>query len=316
MRVLITGGAGFIGSHIQDKLIALGHETVVVDSLRSGKKENLNPKAAFFKIDIREKEYLDSLFKIFLPEVIFHLAAQNEVPYSMDYPLEDEEINIRGMLNLLELALKYHVKKFVYSNTGGAYYGDVALSDLPVKEDQKILRPTSFYGVSKFAAELYLKLYGQIHKLNWVSLRYANVYGPKQEGNRESGVVAIFTSKLLMGQQPTIFAEGKLTRDYVYISDVVDANIAAMRYSGNDYFNISTGIRTKTQEVFDLIEKRLKTGIKPKHVAFRAGDTLHNALSPAKAKRLLGWEPKVDFKTGINLTLDHYLKEKTKEQLA
>lgn len=307
MRVLITGGAGFIGSHIQDKLIALGHETVVVDSLRSGKKENLNPKAAFFKIDIRDKECLDSLFKIFLPEVIFHLAAQNEVLYSMVHPLEDEDINIRGTLNLLDLAVKYHVKKFIYSNTGGAYYGDVLITDLPVEEDHKAPRPTSFYGVSKFAAELYLKLYGQIYGLSWVSLRYANVYGPRQEGNRESGVVTIFTSKLLAGQQPTIFAKGKLTRDYIYVSDVVDANIAAMRHSGNDYFNISTGIRNKTKEVFDLIEKRLKTGIKPKHVTFRAGDTLHNALSPAKAKRLLGWEPKVAFKTGINLTLDYYL---------
>lgn len=308
MKVLITGGAGFIGSHIQDKLIALGHKVAIVDSLRSGRKENLHPKSTFFKMDIRNKPGLERAFKKFAPEVIFHLAAQNEVPYSMDHPWEDEEINIRGTMNLLELAVKYKVKKFVYSNTGGAYYGDVPISALPVREDQVVLKPTSFYGVSKSTAELYLKLFGNIYGLPWVSLRYANVYGPRQVGNREAGVVAIFTSYLLARRQPIMYAKGQLTRDYIYVGDVADANVAAMKYLKNDYFNISTGIRTSTKTVFDLVESHIKTGIKSKLAAFRVGDTLHNALSPAKAKKLLHWQPKVTFKQGIKLTLDYYLK--------
>lgn len=306
MRTLITGGAGFIGSHIQDKLIELGHEVAIVDSLRSGKKENLSSKSVFYEADIREEKKLTEVFREVDPEVVFHLAAQNEVPYSIDHPREDEEINIRGSMNLLELAVKHGVKKFVYSNTGGAYYGEVPIEDLPIKEDHVVTKPTSFYGVSKATAELYLKLFGHVYYLPWVSLRYSNVYGPRQAGNREAGVVAVFTSKLLAGLQPTIYAQGKLTRDYIYVGDVVDANIAAMNYSQNDYFNIATGKRTSTQEVFDLIEKRLKTGIIPKQEDFRAGDALHNCLSPAKAKKLLGWTPKISFKKGISLTLDYY----------
>lgn len=306
MKCLVTGGAGFIGSHIQDKLISLGHTVAIVDNLRSGKKENLNPKSTFFEVDIRDKQKLPQVFSKFKPDVVFHLAAQNEVPYSMDHPDEDLDINIAGMLNLLECCRKYKTKKVIYSNTGGALYGEVEVNDLPVSEDFKLNHPTSYYGVSKLSAEYYLKLYGQIHNLSWVSLRYANVYGPRQEGNREAGIVAIFTHKMLSGEVPTINGNGSHTRDYVFVGDVVDANIAALKYNKNDYINISTGKRVSNIVVFKEIDKHLKTKMTPKFGPNRPGDPLHNCLSPKKAKKLLNWKAKFSFSQGVKKTLAYY----------
>lgn len=308
MRALITGGAGFIGSHIQDRLIDEGHEVAIVDSLRSGKKENLNSKSIFFEVDVRDLEKLRSVFINFKPEVIFHLAAQNEVPYSMDHPFEDEQINIQGMMNLLEISKDFGKPKIIYSNTGGAYYGDVPEDKLPIVEDELVLSPTSFYGVSKMAAEFYLRLYGNLYEIPWVSLRYSNVFGPRQDGNREAGVVAIFTSKLLKKDQPVINGDGKHTRDYVFVGDVVEANVTAMKYLKNDYFNICTGNRVSNVEVFETIEKYVKTGLEPKFGPPRAGDARHVSLSPAKAKKLLNWEAKVNFDEGVKRTVEYYLK--------
>ncbi len=307
MRALITGGAGFIGSHIQDKLIDLGHKVAVVDNLRSGKKENLNPQAKFYELDIRD-EKLDQVFSEFMPEIIFHLAAQNEVPYSMDHPFEDQDMNIVGMMKLMELSAKYKVNKVIYSNTGGAYYGDLSQDKIPTREDTPVLKPTSFYGVSKASAELYLKLYGNLKNIAWVSLRYANVYGPRQDGNKEAGVIAIFTSKLLKKEIPKINGDGFHTRDYVYVGDVVEANIKAIDYPENDYFNISTATEVSNNQVFETIEAELKTGIAVEHGPNRPGDPLHVTLDNTKAKEKLGWEPKVDFKTGVKLTVEYYSK--------
>lgn len=307
MRCLVTGGAGFIGSHLVDKLIGLDHEVAGLDNFRSGKQENLKSQAKFYQVDIVDMKAVDSAVGEFSPEVIFHLAAQNEVPYSMDHPLEDLEINILGTLNLLEAARKIGIKQFIYSNTGGAFYGDVPEEKLPIGEDEPIIKPTSFYGVSKGCAESYVKLYGSLSNIKWVSLRYSNVYGPRQAGNKESGVVAIFTEKLLKGEQPTINGTGFNTRDYVYVMDVVDANIKAMEFLGSDYFNISTGARTSNIEVFETIEGRIKSGLKPNFGPPRAGDALHNSLSPKKAKEKLGWEAKTDFNRGVHLTVQYYL---------
>lgn len=309
MKCLVTGGAGFIGSHIQDKLIELGHEVAVLDNLRSGKRENINPQAKFFEVDIVDKSGLEKAFLEFKPEVIFHLAAQNEVPYSMDHPFEDEKMNILGTLNLLQTSKESGVKKFIYSNTGGAFYGDVPEKDLPISEDHPIGKPTSFYGVSKNCAEVYVKLYGHVFKLPWVSLRYSNVYGPRQDGNKEAGVVAIFTQKLLAHDPPFIFGDGLNTRDYIYVMDVVEANIKALDFEASDAFNISTGVRTNNIEVFNTIERELNTGIKIQFSDPRVGDALHNSLSPQKAKEKLGWTPKTDFKTGVKLTTQYYLNK-------
>lgn len=309
MKCLVTGGAGFIGSHIQDKLIQLGHTVAIVDNLRSGKTKNLNPKALFFKVDICDLDRLKKIFDEFKPEIVFHLAAQNEVPYSMEHPFEDQHMNIVGMMNLMECCTWHNVKKVVYSNTGGAFYGDVGLEMLPIKEDQPVISPTSFYGVSKSAAESYLKLYGNLNDISWVSLRYSNVYGPRQDGNKEAGVVAIFTSKLLKKETPKINGDGSHTRDYVYVGDVVEANIKAMEYPKNEYFNISTAMGTSNTQVFKTIEEQLNTGIKAEHGTSRPGDALHVTLDNTKAKQKLGWQPKIDFKTGVKITIEYYSKK-------
>jgi UDP-glucose 4-epimerase len=306
MKCLITGGAGFIGSHIQDKLLKLGHKVYIIDNLRSGKKSNLDPRSEFHKIDIRSFGKVISLFKKVKPEAVFHLAAQNEVPYSMEHPLEDTKINILGTLNILNACKLTGVKKIVYSNTGGAFYGDVPESDLPIPEDYTVKYPTSFYGVSKAAAEQYLKLYDYVYGLPYVSLRYSNVYGPRQDGNREAGIVAIFTTKMISGEIPRINGDGLHTRDYVYVGDVVDANVAALNYSKSDYFNISTGIPTSNNAVFSTLESYLKTGKPATYGPERPGDARHVTLSPEKAVSLMGWSPKVDFKQGVKLTLESY----------
>lgn len=306
MRCLITGGAGFIGSNIQDKLLSLNHQVAILDNLRSGKKENLSPKSTFFEVDITDLVAVKKVFSEVKPEAVFHLAAQNEVPFSMEHPLEDQQINIVGMINLLTASVESGAKKVIYSNTGGAFYGDVPEVHLPITEEEPVLKPSSFYGVSKLSAEFYLKLFGNLHNLSWISLRYANVYGPRQAGNKEAGVVAIFTQKMLSGQTPTINGDGLHTRDYVYVEDVADANIKALKYPQSDFFNISTGLTTTNNQVFATIEAELKTGLKASYGPDRPGDTRHNSLSPQKAKDLLNWEPKVNFKEGVKKTLAFY----------
>lgn len=310
MKVLITGGAGFIGSHIQDKLLEQEHEVAILDNLRSGKKENINEKSKFYEVDITDKEKLEEALQEFKPEAIFHLAAQNEVPYSMEHPYEDATTNILGMMNLCEVAVKAGVKKIIYSNTGGAYYGDVDESELPIEEDHLIAKPTSFYGVSKATAEQYLKLYAYLHDLKFVSLRYSNVYGPRQAGNKEAGVVAIFTSKMINREVPTINGKGDFTRDYIYVEDVADANIKALYYQKNDYFNIATGERISVQEVFDVIANELALNEKPNYGPDRPGDARHNSLSIKKAKEKLEWSPKFTFNQGIKKTIEYYRDNK------
>ncbi len=306
MKVLLTGGAGFIGSHIQDKLLEQGHEVAILDNLRSGKKENIHSQSKFYEVDITDKKALEDAFMDFRPKAIFHLAAQNEVPYSMDHPYEDATINIIGMMNICEASVKAGVPKIIYSNTGGAYYGDVEEKDLPVVEDYVITKPTSFYGVSKGTAEMYLKLYAHAHELEYVSLRYSNVYGPRQDGNKEAGVIAIFTSKMIKGELPTINGSGEITRDYIYVGDVADANVKALEYTKNDYFNIATGVRTSVQQIFDAIALELGITDQPNYGPDRPGDAKHNALAIGKAKVKLNWEPKFDLAQGIKETINFY----------
>lgn len=306
MKILITGGAGFIGSHIQDKLIELDHEVAILDSLRSGKKENLHPKSTFFEVDMREPQKVLDTFEKFKPEAIYHLAAQNEVPFSMEHPREDLQTNIEGMFNILEAGVKTGVQKVIYSNTGGAYYGEVPDTDLPISEDHPVSKPTSFYGVSKAAAEQYLKLFSVVHGIKYISLRYSNVYGPRQAGNKEAGIIAIFTSKLLEGITPTINGDGSHTRDYVYVGDVVAANIAALNHSENDYFNIATGVETSNNKIYETLCKHLNITTPANYGPARPGDVLRNSLSVEKAKQKLNWTPQIDIETGIQKTVEYY----------
>ncbi len=306
MKILITGRAGFIGSHIQDELIEQGHQVAVVDNLSTGDQNFINAKSHLFKQDTTEFDKLDKTFQDFFPEVVFHLAAQAAVPFSMSHPTEDNKINIIGTMNVLEAARKVGVKKFIYSNTGGALYGDVPPSDLPIREDHIISSPTSFYGVSKLCAEYYVKLYGHIYNLPWVTLRYANVFGPRQAKSKEVGVVAIFITLMLEGKTPTINGDGSHTRDYVYIEDVVRANIKAMSYEKSDYFNISTGIETSNRAVFDTINELVGKNMTPQFGPERTGDAKRVSLNSQKAADLLNWKAEVDFKSGVKKTIDFY----------
>lgn len=305
MRLLITGGAGFIGSHLQDRLIRLNHQVVIVDNLSTGKRTFLNPKSIFFKSDIRDKKVIDRIFYEFKPDVVFHLAAQSNIPNSINDPQNDIENNVLGTLNILENCRKYKVGKIIYSSSG-AVYGNIPKKHLPIKEDEFSPIPTSPYGVSKLSAELYLKLYGNLFGIKWIILRYSNVYGPRQETSEESGVVAIFITKLLVKDQPIIFGDGLHVRDYIYIDSIVEANIKALKYNDNNVFNVSAGNQITTLQVFDTIESFLKTGIKPKFGPERFGDIRVFNPSNHKARRVLKWRPGLSFPKSIKLTIDYY----------
>ncbi len=306
MRVLVTGGAGFIGSHIQDALIKRGFEVAVLDSLRSGKRENLNPKAKFYFCDIRDKEVLDVVFDDFKPHYVFHEAAQNEARPSMKFPAYDASVNIVGTIHILEACRRVKTKKIIYASSGGTVYGEVPSEEMPIPEDYPLTEPASAYGISKHTVEHYLKLYELSYGLKWTALRYPNVYGPRQEGNAEAGVVAIFTTLMLQGKRPTINGDGTILRDYTFIDDIVAANLLAIKKGHNEAFNLGTGRETSVQEVFDTIEKYLKTGLKPIYGPPVLGDVPRILLDTTKAEKTLGWRQKYTFARGVKKTLNYY----------
>ncbi|NTU72686.1 NAD-dependent epimerase/dehydratase family protein [Candidatus Roizmanbacteria bacterium] len=305
-KILITGGAGFIGSHIQDKLISLGHTVGIVDNLRSGSRENIHPSARFFEVDITDTDNLSETFVTFQPEIVYHLAAQNTVPDSMKDPQLDLNINIQGTFNVLSATHKYGAKKIIYTNTGGALYGDVTDTQFPIKESELIDKPTSFYGVSKLAAEYYLKLFGNVFGISWVSLRLANVYGPRQKGKGEAGIIAIFTEKMVKGEKTTINGNGSHTRDYVFISDVVEAAIRALQYNKSDYFHVSSGIEVSNQQIYDIMSTYLDIHKTAQYGPERPGDVLRNSLSNEKIRSLWNWTPTITIEEGIHKTIDYY----------
>lgn len=299
MKILVTGGAGFIGSHIVDALLAQGHEVAVMDNLITGRKENLNTQAKFYHVDIRDKE-VEDIFKREHFEVVYHQAAQMDVRKSVADPRYDAEVNILGTLNLLQQAQKTSVKKFIFASTGGAIYGEQV--QFPAEEEHPTW-PASPYGITKLACEKYLAFFGQNYGISYALLRYANVYGPRQSPHGEAGVVAIFTSRMLGGEQPVINGDGKQTRDYVYVGDVVAANLRALDYPKNDYFNVGTGIETDVNELFRILNQATGNRVKELHGAAKAGEQLRSVLSYDKAARLLGWRPKVELEQGLAQTV-------------
>lgn len=301
-KVLVTGGAGFIGSHIVDALIEKNHEVFVVDNLSTGKKENLNPKAKFFKLDITEKE-LEKVFKAEKPQVVFHLAAQIDVRKSVADPVWDAKQNILGLINLLENCKNFGVKKIIFSSTGGAIYGDT--DKIPTTEDQ-LERPISPYGIAKLAIEKYLYYYQQIFGLNYIALRYANVYGPRQNAKGEAGVVAIFCDKLLAGQQPVINGDGKQTRDYTYVSDVVRANLLALDSVEIGIYNIGTKVETNVNQLAELIKSNINTDLDFSHGPAKVGEQQRSCLDHTKATKDLGWQPEIGLEEGIKKTVDWF----------
>ena len=304
MKILVTGGAGFIGSNLVDALIGLSHDVVVVDNLSSGLRKNLNPRAKFYEIDICDKK-LSEVFEREKPEVVNHHAAQIDVRKSGEDPIADAEANIVGSLNVITNCLRFGVKRIIYASSGGAVYGDVQY--LPADESHPI-NPISQYGVSKHTVEHYLHLYSVTHGLQYVILRYSNVYGPRQNPYGEAGVVAIFAIQMLTGKQPTIFGPGDKTRDYTHVSDIVKANLVALDKGKNAIYNIGTGVETSDQEIFDTLAGVLVYKGLPIYAPVRKGEVYRIALDCTKARKELGWSPELSLKEGIAKTADYYRK--------
>ncbi|MGB9832904.1 SDR family oxidoreductase [Caldisericum sp.] len=304
MKILVTGGAGFIGSNVVDAFVENGFEVAVLDNLSTGKKENLNTKAKFYNADLRDRNALEKVFKEFKPEIVNHHAAQIDVRKSVEDPVFDAEINIVGSTNLFQLAVKYEVKRVVFASTGGALYGEPKV--LPANEDTPI-EPLSPYGVAKYCVENYLNYFKRLYGIERVILRYANVYGPRQDPLGEAGVISIFTGRILEGKPVFIFGDGTQTRDFIYVEDVVNANLLAIAGSEGVY-NIGTGVETSVNDIVKVFEEVLERKIQVEYLPPRKGEVYRIALDYTKAKQSLGFEPTYTLKEGIKKTIEWYIR--------
>jgi UDP-glucose 4-epimerase len=304
MRILVTGGAGFIASHVADAYINQGHEVAVLDDLSRGFRGNVNPSAEFYHGDIQNREFVKRVFSEFQPEVLNHHAAQMDVRRGVREPVFDAQVNILGSLNLLEEAVAHKTRHVVYIASAGAGYGEP--KQMPVREDYPI-NPITPYGISKHTVEHYLFTFSHLYGISYVVLRYGNVYGPRQSSQGEAGVFAVFIEQILGGIQPVIYGDGSKTRDYVYIDDVVEANVAALSHGCGEIFNISSGIATTDEQVFSLVCKLLgKPDLRPRYVAVRPGEIQDIRLDISKAGEMLGWTPKVQLAEGARRTAEFF----------
>ena len=302
MRMLVTGGAGFIGSHIVDELITQGHKVAVVDDLSEGSLQNLNPEARLFDVSINDASALEKAFAEARPEVVSHHAAQISVRNSMYDPTRDAKVNIIGSLNLLQAAVKHDVERFIFASTSAVYSKP---QQLPMSESHPMM-PESVYGVSKLSVENFIRLYSATYGIKHKIFRYGNVFGPRQNPHGEAGVVAIFAGQFLRGEQPTIFGDGTKTRDYVFVSDVVSASIAALGDAGdNGTYNIARGIGVSDYEMFDTIAAAADSSMQPKYAPVRPGEAEHVSLDPTKAHEILSWHPRVSLSEGIAQVIEH-----------
>lgn len=307
MRTLVTGGAGFIGSALVDRLLAEGHSVDVVDDLSSGSLANLQQARAlggaltFQHMDIRVPELIEYVARR-RPEVIFHLAAQTSVNHSIARPIFDADSNIIGSLRVFESALAANCGKIIATASGGSLYGEGTDESLPFRED-RLWRPSSPYGVGKWAMIEYLKVYRELFELEYTVLAPSNVYGPRQRADAEGGVVSIFAKKLRDGEAPAMFGDGRQTRDFVYIDDVVDAFIRAMTRGNGLILNIGTGRESSIREVFLTVARALNSKLKPVRAPRRQGELRRNALDAARARRELQWEPWTSLAEGVELTI-------------
>jgi UDP-glucose 4-epimerase len=300
MRLLVTGGAGFIGSNTVDALIAEGRgEVAVLDDLSAGKRAQVNPKARFHEADLRDAERVRQIIAQERPEVIIHLAAQMDVRRSVADPAFDAQVNLVGFLNLIEAARQHGLKRVIFSSTGGAIYG--VQDQFPCNEDHP-RRPISPYGVAKFATEAYLFFYKAQYGIDYVALRYANVYGPRQDPHGEAGVVAIFCGRMLENKSVTIYGDGGQTRDYVYVGDVVRANLAAVASPVSGAFNIGTGIESSVNQLFSTLAKVAGSSLPAAYGPARPGEQKRSVISPERAAKELNWRPEVSLETGLAQT--------------
>lgn len=306
MRILITGGAGFIGSHVAQAYLQDGHEVIIVDNLSSGRKKNIPTDAKFYLLDIRSAE-IEQVFKIEKPDLVNHHAAQISVPVSSRNPILDSQVNSQGLLNILQNSISNGVKKFIFISSGGAIYGDTEIMPTPEAHDTQPLSP---YGIHKLLGENYLRFYKSQHDLDYTVLRYSNVYGPRQNPEGEAGVVAILINQLLSGRVPTIYTypdepEG-MSRDYVYVEDVAMANLLAAVKGSAEIFNIGTGIATRTENLYRKIGAFFTSPPEPQWGEPLPGDLRNSCLSAAKAKKVLNWTPRFDLAQGLKKTVDYF----------
>jgi UDP-glucose 4-epimerase len=299
MKILITGGAGFIGSNVTDRLIELGHSVAIVDNLSTGKKENINSKADFYEYDIREKDLI-SIFKMVMPEIVIHNAAQLSVRLSVEDPLYDSSVNVLGGLNVFNCSSRCGATKVIFASSGGTVYGEQ--EKFPADESHST-NPISPYGVAKLASEKYLSYFRKDYGLKYTALRYANIYGPRQDPLGEAGVVAIFAGKLIMGQAPVINGDGNQTRDYVFVGDVVEANIKAIESDFVGCVNIGTETEITVNGLFDILKSVSgNMDMQELHGPAKPGEQYRSVLANGLAKKVLGWEPAVSITKGLGMT--------------
>lgn len=302
MKILVTGGAGFIASNIVDAYIQKGHEVVVIDNLITGFKENINPKAKFIEMDIKDSR-LEELFQSEKFEIVNHHAAQMDIRISVNNPIFDAQTNIIGGINIYEAARKSGVKKIIFASTGGAIYGEQ--SYFPADEEHPT-NPCSPYGISKLTNEKYLYYYKNEYNIDYAILRYGNVFGPRQSYKGEAGVVAIFVNKILSGEQSVINGDGLNTRDYVYIEDVVNANLFALNDNFHGIYNVSTGKETDVNTIFDLIVKISGSNCKEYHGPAKPGEQRRSVCSYDKIQNDFNWSPKTKLDDGLKKTFDYF----------
>jgi len=302
MKILVTGGAGFIASNLVDAYIEAGHQVAVVDNLVSGKRANLNPKADFYYMEIGDPR-VEEIFRHFKPDIVNHHAAQIDVRKSVEDPVFDAQTNILDAIFLLNYCHRYGIQKFIFSSTGGALYGEPEY--LPCDENHPIL-PLAAYGLSKYCFENYILLFNRLYGLPYVILRYANVYGPRQDPHGEAGVVAIFTGKLLKGETPAIFGNGEQSRDFVFVEDICRANLMALEAKENLTVNLGTGQEVSVNTLLKKIQQALGTDLTPQYLPERPGEVSRIYLDAQKAKNLLGWEPKFTLEQGLEKTVNYF----------
>ncbi|MBI4277434.1 MAG: SDR family oxidoreductase [Armatimonadetes bacterium] len=302
MKILVTGGAGFIGSHVVEAYLATGHAVAVVDTLATGRRENLPPGVRLHQVDLRD-EALDGVFAEERPEVVNHHAAQASVAVSLRDPRGDAAVNVIGGLCLLELCVRHGVRRVIYASTGGAIYGDAA--SLPTDERHPAA-PSSPYGVAKYALEQYLHAFRVMHGLPSVTLRYANVYGPRQDPHGEAGVIALFIHAMLRGEQPTVFGDGAQTRDFVGVEDVARANVLALQSDAAGVFNIGTGVETSVNDLFARLAALTGSPGRPARAPARPGEVYRSVLDVRLAAERLGWTPQVSLQEGLHRTVDWF----------
>jgi UDP-glucose 4-epimerase len=302
MKVLVTGGAGFIGSHLVDRLLSDSHEVVILDDLSTGHVEHLSPAARFYQMDI-QSPWLDELFKIERPEAVLHQAAQASVRRSVEDPGFDASVNVLGTVTLLQASVHHGVRRFLYASTGGAIYGDADV--IPTPEDYPTL-PVSPYGASKLSAEVYLRTFHALHGLSYAALRYANVYGPRQDPHGEAGVVAIFAQRLLGGETARINGDGKQTRDFVYAGDVAEANVRALTSDAVGSFNVGTGVETDINTIFHLLKRLSSNNQAEVHGPPMPGEQRRSVIDARKIEKVMGWRPRTSLEAGLDATVRYF----------